>query len=81
MVDNKIVGVVATFQEVEKIQKMETHIRTKLHAKGHVAKTYFDDIIGNSVVISRSKEKAKLFSQVDSTILIRKRKPMTTLTN
>ena len=69
-VDNRTVGVVATFQEVEKIQKMETHIRTKLHAKGHVAKTCFDDIIGNSPAISHSKEKAKLFSQVESTVLI-----------
>ncbi|MCR3954836.1 MAG: sigma 54-interacting transcriptional regulator [Gudongella sp.] len=70
IVDNKTVGVVATFQEVEKIQKMETHIRTKLHAKGHVAKTNFEDIIGNSSAISNSKAKATLYSQVESTILI-----------
>lgn len=70
VVDEKIVGVVATFQEIEKIQKMETQIRAKLHAKGHVAKIKFQNIIGKSSLISQVKEKARLFAKVDSTILI-----------
>ena len=70
VVDEKIVGVVATFQEIEKIQKMETQIRAKLHAKGHVAKTKFQNIIGKSQSIAQVKEKARLFARVDSTVLI-----------
>lgn len=70
IVDDKIVGVVATFQEIEKIQKMETQIRAKLHAKGHVAKTKFQNIIGKSTAIAQVKEKARLYAKVDSTVLI-----------
>lgn len=70
IVDDKIVGVVATFQEIEKIQKMETQIRAKLHAKGHVAKTKFQNIIGKSDAIAHVKEKARLYAKVDSTVLI-----------
>ncbi len=70
IVEGEVLGVVATFQEIEKIQKMETQIRKKLLAKGHVAKNVFDDIIGKSKKITKTKEKAKLYAQVDSTVFI-----------
>lgn len=70
IVEGEVLGVVATFQEIEKIQKMETQIRKKLLAKGHVAKSVFDDIKGNSKEIKKAKDKAKLFAEVDSTVLI-----------
>lgn len=70
VVEGEVLGVVATFQEIEKIQKMETQIRKKLLAKGHVAKSVFDDIIGKSKKIIKTKEKAKLYAEVDSTVLI-----------
>lgn len=70
IVDGEVLGVVATFQETEKIQKMETQIRKKLLAKGHVAKSTFDDIKGKSKEILKTKEKAKLYAEVDSTVLI-----------
>jgi len=70
VVDGEILGAVATFQEIEKIQKMETQIRKKLLAKGHVAKSIFDDIKGKSKEILKTKEKAKLYAEVDSTVLI-----------
>jgi transcriptional regulator with PAS, ATPase and Fis domain len=61
---------VATFQETERIQKMEHQIRKKLYLKGHVAKAYLEDIIGNSEAMKRVKERAAQFAKVDSTILI-----------
>ncbi len=70
IVDDEILGVVATFQEIEKIQKMENQIRKKLLAKGHVAKSTFDDIKGKSKEIIKTKEKARLYAEVDSTVLI-----------
>ncbi len=70
VVDGEIFGAVATFQEIEKIQKMETQIRKKLLAKGHVAKSTFDDIKGKSKEILKTKEKARLYAEVDSTVLI-----------
>ena len=70
IVEGEVVGAVATFQEIEKIQKMETQIRKKLLDKGHVAKAKFEDIIGNSKDIMLTKEKAELYANVDSTVLI-----------
>jgi len=70
VVEGEVVGAVATFQEIEKIQKMENQIRKKLLDKGHVAKTVFDEIKGKSKEITQTKEKAKLYAKVDSTVLI-----------
>lgn len=70
IVEGEVIGVVATFQEIDKIQKMENQIRKKLLSKGHVAKVTFDDIIGKSKEISLTKDKAKLYAEVDSTVLI-----------
>lgn len=70
VVDGEVLGVVATFQEIEKIQKMESQIRKKLLAKGHVARSVFDGIKGNSKILQKTIEKAKLYAKVDSTVLI-----------
>jgi PAS domain S-box-containing protein len=70
VVNGEVRGVVATFQEVEKIQKIERQLRKQLYLKGHVAKAKFDDIIGKSKAIHQVKARAKQFAQVDSTILI-----------
>lgn len=70
VVDSEVIGVVATFQELEKIQKTERQIRKKLFLKGHLAKTRFNDIIGDSKIIMQVKEKAKQYAEVDSTVMI-----------
>jgi len=70
VVEGEVIGVVATFQELEKIQKVEVQIRKKLFLKGHIAKARFADIIGNSKAIVQAKEKASQYAVVDSTVLI-----------
>jgi len=70
VVDGEILGAVATFQELEKFQRMENQIRKKLYLKGHVAKVRFENIIGKSKPILQAKEKAMQFAEVDSTVLI-----------
>ena len=70
IVEGEVRGVVATFQELESIQKTERKIRKKLYAKGHVAKIRFKDIIGTSDSIMQIKKKAKQFAKVDSTVMI-----------
>ena len=70
IVEGEVRGVVATFQELESIQKTERKIRKKLFAKGHVAKIRFKDIIGAGDSISQVKKKAKQFAEVDSTVMI-----------
>lgn len=70
LVEGEVLGAVATFQELDKIQRMESKIRKKLLYKGHVAKARFEDIIGNSRAVLQAKEKAQQYAEVDSTVLI-----------
>jgi PAS domain S-box-containing protein len=70
VVEGEVLGVVATFQELDKIQKMESKIRKKLLYKGHIAKARFEEIVGNSTAVSQAKEEAKQYAEVDSTVLI-----------
>ena len=70
IVENRIIGAVATIQEVKHIQILEQKIRNKLLAKGHIARKTFDDIIGVGRTINMVKDKAKRFAKVDSTVLI-----------
>ena len=70
MVDGEVRGVVATFQEVEKFQRMEASVRKKLQAKGHSAKFRFDNIIGASPSITSAIGMARLYARVNSTVLL-----------
>jgi len=70
VVEGEIVGAVATFQEIERLQRVEGQIRRKLLLKGHIAKARFADIIGESKAIVQAKEKASQYAVVDSTVLI-----------
>lgn len=69
-IKDEIVGAVATFQDVTKIQQLEQKIRQKLYSKGHVAHYKFDDIVGKSPALMSAKNIAKKFAQTDETILI-----------
>lgn len=69
-VNDKVVGVVATFQAVDKIQRMEQKIRDELSQKGHIAHNQLQDIVGNSEEITNCKQQANDFAAVDSTVLI-----------
>ncbi|HEY8889548.1 MAG TPA: sigma 54-interacting transcriptional regulator [Clostridium sp.] len=70
IVDNKITGVVATFQDITKIQELEHQIRVKLQKKGFVAKYNFDDIKYKSKYMKNCIDRAKTYSRYDSPILI-----------
>ena len=63
-------GIVVSFQEVNDIVDLESSIRRKIHNKGHVAKTYFKDIIGQSQVMRRTIKTAEKYSCTDSNILL-----------
>lgn len=70
MVENKIKGVVATFQDIKTIQENENKIRRTLYRKGLIAKYNFRDIKGESELLENTIEIAKSFALSDSTILI-----------
>ncbi len=70
VVDGKIKGAVATFQDVKTLQKNEKKIRVKLSEKGLVAKYHFTDIVGSSVVMKNLIRMAGKFAKSDATIMI-----------
>ncbi len=70
IINNKMVGTVTTIEDITKIQEYEQKIRTKLLVKGQVAKYKFSDIIGESDVLLKTKEKAKKYAATNGTVLI-----------
>lgn len=70
IVDDKVKGVVATFQDVKVIQENENKIRRSLHDKGLVARYHFRDIKGESEEIKNAISIAQSYASSDSTILI-----------
>lgn len=70
IVNQKIAGCVCTLQEVSSVQNMEHHIRMSMHTKGLIAKSTFDDIIGESYSIQDTIIKAKKYAKTDFTVLI-----------
>jgi transcriptional regulator with PAS, ATPase and Fis domain len=70
IVDDKVKGVVATFQDVKVIQENENKIRRSLHDKGLVARYHFRDIKGESDEIKNAISIAQSYASSDSTILI-----------
>lgn len=70
IVENEVIGAVATFQEVNTLMKAELKIRKQLLEKGHLAFYRFIDIVHKSEKMSKCIEIAKKYSQLDSTILI-----------
>jgi propionate catabolism operon transcriptional regulator len=70
VVDNRIEGVVTTFQHIDRLQKLESKVRRQLAESGLVAKFTFEDILGHSGALANTIELAKEYAGVDSTILI-----------
>ncbi|KJS88394.1 MAG: propanediol utilization protein [Peptococcaceae bacterium BICA1-8] len=69
-VNEEVVGAVATFEDVTKIQEYEQKIRAILMKKGHIAKYTFANILGRSKAILETKEKGLKYAKTESTILI-----------
>lgn len=70
VVDNRIEGVVTTFQQIDRLQKLENKIRRQLAERGLMAKYRFTDIIGKSSAILNTVAQAREYADVDSTVLI-----------
>ncbi len=70
IVEEDVIGAVATIQEENYVQSMDRKIRKKYLNSGHVAKKTFDDIIGTSKIMESTKQKAKKYAKSNSTILI-----------
>lgn len=69
-VDNSAYGVLCSFQDVTKLQKLEQKIRYELNKKGLYAKYTFEDIITEDKEMQNTILKAKKVAQNDETVII-----------
>ncbi|WP_319244631.1 sigma 54-interacting transcriptional regulator [uncultured Propionivibrio sp.] len=70
VVDGKVMGAVATYQDVTEVQRVEQKIRTRLLEKGFVAKYSFDDIVHRSAAMAECIRTARKFSAYEASVLI-----------
>lgn len=70
ILESQVQGVVATFQEVDKIQSVEQKIRQTLCNSGLVARYQFDDILTEDSRLKRIIIIAKKYAHTDATILL-----------
>jgi transcriptional regulator with PAS, ATPase and Fis domain len=69
-VQGSLIGAVATFQDIGKIQQWEANIRKKIYAEEHNAAFTFEDVIGSGRRIRDCVAVAEQFAALDSSILI-----------
>jgi transcriptional regulator, propionate catabolism operon regulatory protein len=65
-----ISGAIVTFNDIGMVQKAEKKIRETLHKKGFVAKTTFEDILGDSQRIEEVKDMALQYARWKASVLI-----------
>lgn len=70
VVDNEIVGAVATLQEITELQKLERKIRRELNEKGFTAGYTFDNIVHKSSTMAQCIGIAKKYAKFDTPIHI-----------
>lgn len=70
IVDKDITGAIITFQDITRIQELETRIRKEVLAKKFIANYHLDDIEGVSEQINESKRIAQEIAPIDATVLI-----------
>lgn len=63
-------GAVVHFTTVQQIEIMESQVKSEFYQKGHFAKYKFNDILGESEAIKKSKNLGERFSKYNSNILI-----------
>ncbi len=69
-IDGAATGVVAMYQDVTEVQKLEQEVRGRLYEKGYVAKFTFDDIISESNTMEGVVKKAIKFTASEEPVLL-----------
>ncbi len=67
---NRVTGYIVVLKPLKQIQEVETRLRKKLYARGHVAKYTFGDIVGESEKIRKVLIRAQKISSSNATVLI-----------
>lgn len=65
-----LIGLVISFQEVAKIQRMESKLRRSLHTVENQVEQTFADVLGSSPLIRQTVQTAKKLALSDSPIII-----------
>jgi transcriptional regulator with PAS, ATPase and Fis domain len=68
--NNELYGAFAIVKRFSDVEKKQHKLRAQLIGKGHRAKYYFKDIIGNSIKINKCKDIAKRMAGSESSVLI-----------
>lgn len=68
--DSQGIGAVIILQKIDRLLGIERTLRKMSIEKNLLAKKTFDDIIGTSSIIQKTKETAALYARTNSTILI-----------
>lgn len=63
-------GAIVHFTSIHKIDQLESQVKSELYIKGHFAKYHFDDIVGVSDVILKTKHQAERFAKYNSSVLL-----------
>jgi sigma-54 dependent transcriptional regulator, acetoin dehydrogenase operon transcriptional activator AcoR len=69
-VQERSFGSIFIIKDVTQIENLESQLRKQLSRSGHVAKYFFEDIIGHSPVMTECVKKAKKIASIDATVLI-----------
>lgn len=67
---NECIGAFATLQRFNELESRQSELRSQLLNKGHCAKYSFDDVIGHSACICRTKEILTRMAGTESPVLI-----------
>ena len=70
VVEGKVMGAVATYQDISEVQRLEQKIRLRLAEKGFVAKYTFSDIVSRSPVMAECIRTAQKFANYEASVLI-----------
>lgn len=63
-------GAVVHFTTVQQIERLETQVKSEVYQRGHYAKYRFQDILGESECIVKTKKLAERFSKYHSNVLL-----------
>lgn len=70
LIDNEVVGAVATFQNVAEVQNMEQNIRRELADRGFSARFTFDDILHEGGPMAECIAKGRQYALYDTPLLV-----------
>lgn len=70
LVNNRVMGIVSTYQEVNKLQEIEAKVRKEINKKGFTAKWSISNLVGEAKNFKDTLSAAGIYARTESTVLI-----------